>query len=377
MNFELSEEQKILKKTAQDFLRKECPKALTRKLMESEEGYSPELWRKIAELGWTGLIIPMALGGSECSFLDLIILMEEMGYNLCPLPFFSTVLLGGLPILSSGNDRQKKAFLPKIARGELFLTMALTEQSASYEASAIRVPAKIEGDEYVITGIKLFVLDAHIADYILCAARTQDVQNSDQGITIFIVDAKSPTVMSTLLKTLPQEKQCEVVFDHVRVPKENILGELDRGWPIVEDTLAKSVVAKCVEMVGGAQAVMDMALQYAKERIQFDQPIGSFQVIQHYFADMWVDINGARMLTMKAASQVSKGIPAAKEVAIAKAKTGEVFRKVTILGHQIFGGIGFTMEHDMHLYHRRSITGDVTFGDTAIQHEKVAKELGL
>lgn len=377
MNFDLTEEQKILKKTARDFLEKECPRELARKLMESDEGYSPELWRKIAELGWTGLIFPEEFEGSECTFLDLMILMEEMGYNLCPWPFLSTVLLGSLPIVSFGDARQKKEFLPKIARGDLILTMALTEESASYEASAIRVPAKIDGNDYVISGLKLFVPDAHIADFILCAARTGGVQDPEQGVTVFIVDAKNPAVKCTLLKTLSQEKQCEVEFDDVRVSKENILGELDRGWPIVKDTLGKATLAKCLEMVGGAQAAMDMAMQYAKERIQFDQPIGSFQAIQHYFADMWMAINGARMLTFKAASMVSKEIPADKEVAIAKAKTGEAFRKVTALSHQIFGGIGFTMEHDLHLYHRRSITGDMTFGDTGIQREKIAGELGL
>jgi alkylation response protein AidB-like acyl-CoA dehydrogenase len=164
MDFDLSEEQNILKKTAHDFLAKECPKDLVRKLEESDEGYSPELWQKMARLGWMGLAIPEKYGGGGGSFLDLIILFEEMGYNICPGPFFSTVVLGSLPILTAGSEEQKKEFLPKIASGEIILTLALTEPSASYDASSLRVSAHSDNDEYVINGTKLFVLDANNAD---------------------------------------------------------------------------------------------------------------------------------------------------------------------------------------------------------------------
>ncbi len=377
MDFDFNEEQNILKKSAQDFLKKECPKEMVREWLESESGYSPECWQKMADMGWLGLMFPQAYDGSECSFLDLVIILEEMGYQICPGPYFSTKILAGLPIMSGGSDAQKKAFLPRIAAGEVIMTLALTEAQADMQASSIQASARQEGDGYLISGTKLFVSNAHISDYILCAARTGDGGRPEEGITLFIVDAKQPGVKVTPLKTLSRDKQCEVVFDQVSVPGENILGEPGNAWPLIEEALVRASVAQSAQMVGGAQAVLELALDYAKARVQFDRPIGSFQAIQHHFANMSIDINSARMLCMKAASMMAAGLPAEKEAAMAKARAGQSFRHVTILGHQIFGGIGFTWEHDMHLYHRRSITEDQMFGDIHCQREKVAKAIGL
>ncbi len=377
MDFDLNEEQNILKKSAQDFLRKECPKEMVRAWLESEPGYSPECWQKIADMGWLGLMFPQEYNGSECSFLDLVIILEEMGYQICPGPFFSTKILAGLPIMYCGKESQKKAFLPPIAAGELIMTMALSEVQADFQAASIQTSAKKEGDHYLISGTKLFVSDAHIADYILCAARTSDGGRPEEGLTLFVVDTKQPGLKATLLKTLSRDKQCEVVFDKVPVPQENILGEQDNAWPIIEAALARASAAQAAQMVGGAQAVLELALDYAKARVQFDRPIGSFQAIQHHFANMSIDINSARMLVMKAASMMAAGRSAEKEAAMAKARAGQSFRHVTILGHQIFGGIGFTWEHDMHLYHRRAISEDQMFGDISYQREKVAKAIGL
>jgi len=377
MDFAVTEEQKMLRKSAQDFLRKECPREKARKILEGEKGYSPELWRKIAELGWLGLAFPSELGGSAFGFADLCVLMEELGYHLFPGPFFSTVLLGAMPILRHGTWDQKREILPKVASGDLILTLALTERDPALQACAIETAARRRGGSYLIEGTKLFVPDAHIAHRILCAAGTRRAKGREAAVTLFIVDASDPAVEVTPLKTLSWEKQCEVVFHGARVPGWMILGDLHAGWPIIEETLAMANVALSAAMVGGAQAVMDMAVQYAKERIQFDRPIGSFQAVQHYFADMWIEINGARLLTLRAASGIGKGVISAKDVAMAKAKAAEAFRRATIVGHQVFGAIGFTYEHDMHLYHRRSVTYDVMFGDQAFQRQRVATELGL
>ncbi len=377
MDFAITEEQKILKKSAQDFLKKECPREKIREIMEGEIGHSEELWRKIAELGWLGLAFPSHLGGSDFTFTDLCILMEELGYHLFPGPFFSTVLLGAMPILSHGTESQKREILPKVASGDLILTLALTDRDPAPEAPAIETRARPRGSAYVLEGTKLFVSDAHLAHRILCVARTRKARDKEDGVTLFMVDAKDPAVQVTPLRTLSRDKQCEVVFRGARVPREAILGEPHAGWPIVQETLAKANVALSAKMLGGAQAVMDMALHYVKERIQFDRPIGSFQAVQHYFADMWIQINGARLLTLKAASSISKGVVSAKEVAMAKAKAAGAFRRATIVGHQVFGAIGFTYEHDMHLYHRRSISYDMAFGDGAFQRQRVARELGL
>jgi len=377
MDLGLSEEQEMLRTSARDFLQKECPKQLVKQLDEGDEGYSPELWRKMAELGWMGLVLPEEYGGSGGSFLDLVVLLEEMGYNILPGPFFSTVVLGGLSILAAGNEEQKKEFLPKVANGEIILTLALTEPNAKYDAASVKTKAVARNGEYVINGTKLFILDANVADYLLCVARTKEGVKPEDGITIFLVDAKSPGVKCTLLKTLARDKQCEIIFDNVKVPKDNVLGEVDRGWPVVESILQKAAVAKCAEMVGGAQASLEMAVTYAKERVQFNRPIGSFQAIQHYCANMVTDVDGSRFVTYKAAWKVSEGIPAAMDVAVAKAWTSEAYGRVTLLGHQIFGAIGFTMDHDMHLYYRRAKAGEIVFGDGDFQRAVVAQELGL
>jgi alkylation response protein AidB-like acyl-CoA dehydrogenase len=377
MDLGLSEEQEMLKKSARDFLQKECPKRLVRQLDDSDEGYSVELWRRMAELGWMGLAFPEKYVGSGRSFLDLAILLEEMGYNIVPGPFFSTVVLGGLAILRAGSEEQKMEFLPKIAGGEMILSLALTEPSASYDAASVKTKAIARDGEYVIKGTKLFVLNANIADYILCIARTKETRDPEDGITVFIVDAKSPGVTCTLLKTLARDKQCEVTFDDVTVSERNVVGKKDEGWPIVRDTLQKAAVAKCAEMVGGAQAALDMAVNYAKERVQFGRPIGSFQAIQHYCANMAMDVSGSRFVTYKAAWKLGEGLPAAFDAAITKAWVGEAFGRVTLSAHQIFGAIGFTMDHDIHLYYRQAKAAEIIFGGGDFHRAIVAQELGL
>jgi len=377
MDFGLSEEQEMLKTSARDFLQKECPKQLARQLDESDTGYSPELWRKMADLGWMGLPFPSKYGGGDGSFLDLAMLLEAMGYNVVPGPFFSTVVLGGLTILAAGSEVQKKDLLSKIAAGKLVCTLALTEPAAKYNAASVKTTATVHNGKYVIKGTKLFVPDANVADYLLCVARTKTTGKPESSITIFLVDSKSPGVKCTLLKTLARDKRCEVVFDNAVVPRENIVGKLNQGWKVIEDVLEKAKAAKCAEMVGGAQAALEMAVAYAKERVQFNRPIGSFQAIQHYCANMVSDVDGSRFVTYKAAWKVSEGLPATMDVAIAKAWTGEAYSRVTLLAHQIFGAVGFTMDHDMHLYYRRAKAGDIMFGDSAIQRAVVARELGL
>ncbi len=377
MDFALSEEQEMLKKMARDFLIDKCPKTVVKELEADEKGYSPQLWQEMAELGWMGLVFPDKYGGGDMSFLDLSVLLEEMGRACLPGPFFSTVVLGGLPILEAGSEEQKEEYLPKIASGEAIFTLALTEPSARYDAASITAKATADNNAYVINGTKLFVPDAHIADYILCVARTGEQAKAEDGITIFIVDAKSPGISYALLKTIANDKLCEVVFDGVRVPKENILGQLDRGWSEVRKIIEWAAVAKCCETVGALQQVLEMTVDYAKERKQFDRPIGSFQVIQHYCANMATDVDGSRFSTYQAAWMLSEGLPCSKEVAIAKAWVGEASGRVIALAHQIHGAIGVTMDHDLQFYTRRTKAADVTFGDSDFYREIVAQEIGL
>ncbi len=371
MDLSLSEGQEMLKKMARDFLVNECPKTLVREMEEDESGHSPELWRKMAGQGWLGLVFPEKYGGMGMDFLDLAVLLEEMGRACLPGPYFSTVVLGGLTLLEAGSEEQKAELIPQVAAGEKILTLALTEPSASYTQEGIDNEARAEGDDYVISGTKLFVPDAHIADYMICAARTGD------RITLFLVDAKAPGISTTLLKTIASDKLCEVVFDKVRVPKANVLGEVGGGWALVENIIQRAAAAKCAEMVGGAQQVLEMTVDYSKQRVLFGRPIGSFQAIQQHCANMAIDVDGCRFITYQAAWMLSTGLPCTKEVAMAKAWTSDAYRRVTALGHQVHGGMGFIKDHDMQLYYRRAKAAEVTFGDAEFHREVVAREMGL
>jgi alkylation response protein AidB-like acyl-CoA dehydrogenase len=377
MDLNLSEEQKMLKDMACDFLTDKFPKAVVKEIEESESGYSPEVWKEMAELGWMGLVFPEEYGGAEMTFLDLAMLLEEMGAACLPGPYFSTVMLGGLPILAFGTDAQKQEYLPRIASGELIFTTALTEASASYKAADVKVTATADGDNYVINGTKLFVPDANVADYMLVVARTGNGAGAEDGVTVFIVDAKGPGVSTQVLKTIANDKLCEVVFDQVKVSKESILGELGRGWLVAKAIVERAAVGKCCEMVGCIQRALDMTIEYAKERKQYDRPIGSFQVIQHYCADMATDVDGTRLSTYQAAWRVGEGLPCTQEVAIAKAWAGQACQRVMALAHQIHGAIGVTIDHDLQYYTRRAKAAEVTFGDAEFYREVVAREMGL
>jgi len=377
MDFGLSEEQEMLKTAARDFLTNECPKTHVRAMMEDELGYSPELWKKMAELGWLGLVFPEEYGGAGMSFRDLTILCEEMGRALLPGPFIPTVLLAGMPILMAGSEEQKKEYLPKIANGEAIFTLAVLEEDGDFWADGIKVKAVSRRDEYIINGTKLFVTDARAADYILCAARTKRAANPEEGITLFLVSTDEWGVYAAPLTTMDEtRKQYEVSFTNVAVPPQNIVGELHQGWPILKEAALRATAALCAEMVGGGEMVLEMTVNYAKERIAFGVPIGSFQAIKHKCADMYSDLEYARSLMEWAALAIDEE-PSRAPVAVSMAKSycGDAYKRVTGEGTQIHGGIGFTWDHDMHLYFKRARSSDTAFGDSNYHLELIARSL--
>ncbi|RJP56801.1 MAG: acyl-CoA dehydrogenase [Deltaproteobacteria bacterium] len=370
MDFDFSEDQVMIIDSARKFLEKECPKDKVRELKEDEKGYDPELWSRMAEMGWMGLILPEEYEGTGMDFFDLTILMEEMGRNILPAPFFDTVALCSLPILEYGTSEQKKRFLPKIACGEEIWTLALTEPSAGYEPSGVELRATSLQEDYVLEGTKLFVPYANVADRLLVVART-----SQEGITVLIVDAGSQGIKTEVIPTTAHDKQCEVVFDKVRVPKDNVLGEVDKGWEIVEFLLQRVSVLKCAEMLGGAQFVLEMANSYAKERVQFDKPIGSFQAIQHKLAEVFINVEGLRRLVYEAAWNISTGSPSRLLTSMVKAKANEVYQQTCIQGVKVHGAIGFTEELDLSLYFLRTKASEFMLGDTGFHRERIAVEL--
>jgi len=377
MDLELSKEQKALKNSVREFLRKECPPEQMRLMRTDELGYAKSLWGKMAELGWMGVMIPEIYDGMGGNFIDLSIIMESMGEVCCPGPFFSTVVLGGLSLLAAGSEEQKSELLPKMVDGDLVMALAQNEPDSWYDTSSIRTTAKKDGDAYIIEGTKLFVENAHIADIIVCAAKTNDSTSPEEAITLFLIDAKDPAVKCTVLDTLAYDKQTEVIFDKVKVSSSHILGAESGGWQILKKIEEQAAVAKCAELVGIIQTTFDMTVNYAKDRRQFGRPIGSFQAIQHHCANMVIDVDGARFITYQAAWRIAQGLPIDMEASMAKAFTSEASRKVTFLGHQIHGAISFCDEHDMHLFYRKAKAGEMAFGDGSYHLEKIAQQLGL
>jgi alkylation response protein AidB-like acyl-CoA dehydrogenase len=374
MDLGLDEQQEMLRNFARDFLEKECPEKLVRDMEEDEKGYSPELWQKMAQQGWMGLIIPEEYGGTGMNICELVVLLEEFGRALVPGPFIPTVVLGGVPVMEAGTDQQKKQYLPKIASGELMMTMALTEPSAKWTADGVTLEAKKDGNDYVLNGTKLFVQDAHVTDTMVVVARTGG--SGEDGITLFLVDSRSPGIKFEVLKTIAADKQAEVVFENVKVPAANILGAEGKGWPIVEKTKKVATVAACAYLVGLSQMDFDVTLNYAKERVQFGRPIGSFQAIQHKLADAVIDVDGSRFITYKAAWSLQEGENDADTmISMAKAWTSDASRRVVAHGQQIHGGIGFTKEYKIQLYFRRQKWMELMWGDADYHRELVAQGL--
>lgn len=375
MDFTYTEQQEMLRKIARDFLNTECPKDTVRKLIKDEKGFTPELWSKMTDLGWPGLIIPEQYGGIGGSFMDIVALVEEMGRASFFGPLFPS-LIGTLAILEMGSDQQKAALLPKIASGELILTMAVSEPGVGFELDAIQSQATAEGTDWVIDGTKLFVENAHVANLVLVVAKTRH-GTKQEGIDIFLVDAKNPNVAISTLESISGEKHSKITVQGLKVTESRRLGEAHQGKDHIKALLDKATVLKCAEMIGGAQAVLDMTVAFMKERVQFEKPIGTLGALQTHAANMAVDVEGMKYVTYLAAWKVAENQPFAKEVAVAKSWCSDAYRRVCDLAHQCHGAIGFCEDHDLPLYSKKSKASEFAFGDAQFQRRLVAKEIGL
>ena len=377
MDLGLTETQEMLRTTARDFFERECPTALVRQMEDDDLGYPPDLWRRMGELGWMGLAFPDAYGGANGSLTDLAVLLEEMGRALVPTPFFPGVVLVGLTMLDAGTGAQQQEFLPGLATGTLIATMALTEESARYSAAGIQMPALTANDTYTLRGTKMFVEYAHVADYLLVPVRTDSSGATEDGITLLLVPKNSPGISLTPLISIARDKQFEVVFDGVEVPKSAVVGQPGLGWSIQKRALDRATVLHCAESVGGAQRVLEMTVEYAKQRVQFGRPIGSFQAVQHTCADMVNAIDAARLATYQAITRLEDGIPAEREIALAKVLTNHAYKWTTLQAQQIHGGIGFMEEYDLQLWTRRAKVAELKYGTSSLHRETFAASMGL
>jgi 3-oxocholest-4-en-26-oyl-CoA dehydrogenase beta subunit len=355
MDFGLNEQQIMLQTSAREFVNTEYSDKILKEMAKDPRGYTPELWNKMAELGWTALSIPEAYGGIG-DFIDLVVVLQEMGRSCLISPFFSSVVLGASAMVEAGNEEQKQKHLPAIAEGKKIFTLALLEKVAQYTPEAVQLEARAAGDGYILNGRKLFVPDANSADYIITAARTSG------GITLFIVDARAAGVTCNLLDTFSPDKQSEVVLQNVKVAAADILGEADRGWAAIEKVLEKAAIGTCAMMVGGMERVLDLTVTYAKDRNAFGHPIGAFQSIQHRCANMLMDLETSRFSTYQAAWKISQGMPAAKDTAIAKYWADAASNRVAASAHQVHGGIGFTEDHVLHWYTKRAKAHEFAYG---------------
>jgi alkylation response protein AidB-like acyl-CoA dehydrogenase len=379
MNFGFNDEQELLRSTARKFLENECRSEVVRALMETPEGMTPALWGRLAEQGWLGLVYPEAHGGMGMGFVDLTVLMEEMGRAVVPGPYFSTVLLGGLAILEAGGEPQRKEWLPAIGAGERRVTLAWMEPSAVLGPGGVSLQATVAGGRYTLSGTKLFVADAHTADAVVVAARTGGGASSEEGVTLFLLPRGTAGMTVTLLPTMDQtRKLCEVTLAGVTVGPEAVLGAVGAGWAPLDRVLQRATVMLCAEMCGGAQKVLDMTVEYAKIRQAFGRPIGSYQGVKHRAADMLVDVENSKSITYYAAWALDEGSPEAPlAVSMAKAYVSDAYRRVAAAGIQLHGGIGFTWEHDLHLYFKRAKGSEFTFGDATHHRERVAQLVNL
>jgi len=376
MDFSLNKEQKMLRDMVREFFKSECDKSVVRELESSDTGHSPKLWAKMAKLYWMGIIIPEEYGGESLGLMEAGILFEENGRAAFDSPLFCT-LMGTLAVLEGGSEAQKTALLPRVASGELILTIAAEELEVPYDPRFISTPATFKGGDYVINGTKQFVPYANVADYILVVARTEGTPGDEKGITIFMVDGNAPGITFTELETIAPDKQFQVDFDNVSVSSDHILGGLNQGLALVRTVIEKATVLVCAEMVGGAEYQLKASAEYTKERHQFDRPIGTFQAVQHQLADMFTDVQGSRWTTYQAVSRLGLGMPAAKEIAIAKAFTSDACQRAGATAHQLHGGIGVDMDNDLHFYFRRAKAMALKFGPSLTHLEALEAVLEM
>jgi alkylation response protein AidB-like acyl-CoA dehydrogenase len=371
MELVFSQEQEELRRSVRRFIEAKSPLSAVREQMESEIGYDADLWHQLADqLGVQSIAIPEEYGGAGFSFVDLAIVLEELGRGLVPSPFFASVVLAAYALLDAGDDAACRAYLPGIADGSRLATLAFTEDSGAWDLGSIAMSAVPDGAGWSLTGTKAYVVDGHVADLILVAARTP------AGLSLFAVEAGAPGLTRVAVPTLDQTRRlARLVFEGTPA---RLVGTDGRAQATLARTLDRAAIALAAEQLGGAQAVLDMAVDYAKVRHQFDRPIGSFQAIKHKASEMLLRVESARSATyygMWAVADEGEDVPIV--ASLVKAYCSEAYFHAAGENIQIHGGIGFTWEHDAHLYFKRAKSTQLFLGDGDYHRENLAERVGI
>lgn len=375
MHFDFTEEQKLFRDASRKFLEAECPPTFVRKMMDHEKAFDPAFWKKLAELGWTGMLVPEAYGGVDGTLTDMIVVGEEVGRTVMPGPLYATAVTGTMLFVLAGNEDQKNQTLPEVAAGDHLLTLAVLESDGALRSESIGTFAEHRMGRFTLSGEKRFVPDAHVAHTVIVAARTSRGSARDRGVSLFLVDAESEGLHIEQMPSVDMSRRiCRLVMDNVVVDENRLLGEMDRAWPYVERARELTHVPVCSELVGLAERALEMVVEYLKVRVQFDRPIGVFQALQHRCADLMVGVELGKSLAYYACYASEKNLPDAPvALAMAQAYCSEMAQHTMSDSVQLFGGIGFTWEHDLHLYQRRAVSLALNMGTTEEHRERVAQ----
>ena len=371
MNFAFTDEQEQLRDFVRSFLEEKSPESAVREQMDTEQGFDPDVWAQMSEqMGLPALTIPEDYGGQGFTRIEQVVVLEEMGRSLLCAPYFSSAVMAANTLMLCADEAAKEAHLPGIASGETRGTVAFTEQNGRWDEPGITMAATADNGAWRLDGVKMYVLDGHTADLLIVAARTGG------GVSLFTVDPGAAGLTRTALSTMDQtRKQAKLTFEGVEAA---LIGQEGQGWPVLEGVLDLASVALAAEQVGGAQRCLDMSVEYAKVRVQFGRPIGSFQAIKHKCADMLLEVESAKSAAYYAgwcAAEMNDELP--QVASLAKSYCSEAYFHAAAENIQIHGGIGFTWEHPAHLYFKRAKSSELLFGDPTYHRELLAQRIGL
>ena len=378
MDLVLSSEQELLQQTAREFVAGRSSLKRVRGLRDGNDpdGFSRALWTEMARLGWLGIVLPVEHDGLGLGYMDLMVVMEELGRGLMPEPMLSTILLGANALLLGGSAEQQKEHLARVAAGERLLALAHQETRSRHTVHHVEARATPAGGGWTLRGEKVQVLDGHVADWLVVSARTSGEPLAVEGITLFLVRPDAPSVRVTRQTRLDGRNAAVVRLEDVSTDRHTVLGEVDRGGALLTRVIDRATAALTAEMLGSMTAAFDMTIDYLKTRVQFGVPIGSFQALKHRAARMYAELELARSAVMHAHRTIDEGrddAAVARAVSVAKARTSDAFMLIANEGVQLHGGIGMTDEHDIGLFLKRARAAEQTFGDAAHHRDRVAQ----